>query len=104
LNNTETMEQAWCPADSEAACSQGWDIFETDRDPESANQLVDGKPYGYRPFEIQRVDDLEIFTDDNAAHAFVRAEAQNGDPLALRALAFLQTYSPNEYAAVTATN
>lgn len=100
----QEMESAWTPMDSEAANNQGWDIFETNRDPETEKELVNGKPYGHRPFEIQRVDEMEVFANDDEAHAFVRAAAQKGDQLASRALAFLQAYSPIEFAAVMAGN
>ncbi len=96
----QEMESAWGPADSETANNLGWDIFETNRHPETEKELVNGKPYGHRPFEIQMVEEMGVFANDEEAHAFVRAAAQSGDSLANRALAFLQAFSPIEYAAV----
>jgi protein-disulfide isomerase-like protein with CxxC motif len=102
VSTSNEMALAWTPEDVDAAQRQGWDIFSTNRDEETESQLVDGKPYGHRPFELQRDDEQELFDDDAAAHAFVRAAAQNGDKVAQRALAFLEKYSPAEYAAVMA--
>lgn len=102
MSRTNEMKLAWTPEDIAAAQRQGWDIFSTNRDPETEKELVNGKPYGHRPFELQRDDEQEVFANDAEAHAFVRAAAQNGDPVAVRALAFLEKYSPAEYAAVMA--
>jgi hypothetical protein len=99
-HNIQEMESAWTHLESNLAVSQGWDIFETNRDPATELQLVNGKPYGHRPFEIQRVDEMDVFAGDDEAHAFVRAAAEKGDQLAGRALAFLQAYSPLEHAAI----
>jgi len=98
----DVMAQEWTPEDIAVAQRQGWDIFETNRNEDDAQEMVNGKPYGHRPFELQRDDEQGVFADDAEAHAFVRAAAQTGDKVAQRALAFLEKYSPAEYAAVMA--
>lgn len=95
-----TTTPVWTPDDSKAADQQGWGIFETNRDLESANDIVNGKRYGFRQFEIQRDDEQAVFADDQAAHAFVLAAANKGDALSIRALAYLAVYSPHEHAAI----
>lgn len=90
----------WRSEDSAAASSEGWDIFETSRSKADEQQLVNGTPYGHRPFELQRCDDTKRFASDDEAHRFVRIGAQNGNELAAKALAYLQQCSAVEYAAV----
>jgi hypothetical protein len=77
----------WMPEDAEASIAQGWSIFSTT---------------GGRPFEIQSVADMPdgrdpVFESDKEAWAFVKAQAAAGDPLALKAKAFLRAHSPREY-------
>lgn len=97
-----TNTPVWSNEDSAAAAEQGWAIFTTSRDVASEKELVNGKPYGHRPFELQRDDEMGVFEDDAAAHVFVRDAAAKGDGLAQRALAYLQVVSPLEYEAIIA--
>ena len=97
------MSTEWTGEDSCCAIELGWDIFDADRHPDDKTvneQIVEGRPYGYRPFELQAVHEADILPDDNAAHVFVVESANAGDPLALKALAFLKERSPVEYEAV----
>lgn len=98
-NALKTLIQ-WSGDDSLAAAAQGWGIFEVSRDPSTEKEVVNGRVYGHRPFELQRDDEHQVLADDAAAHAFVVAAAKAGDPLAQRAMAYLQVFSPVEYAAV----
>lgn len=100
MNTKTELELVWTPEDAAAAQRQGWDIFSTSRDEKSEAQHVNGKPYGHRPFELQRDDEQEVFEDDAAAQAFVRTAAKSGEAVAVRALAFLEKNSPVEYAAI----
>jgi hypothetical protein len=50
----------WTDTNSEAASAEGWDIFD-----------VDGRGY----FEIQKIDEVELFDSDEAAVNFVRMQA-----------------------------
>lgn len=88
----------WTPEDNEQAAAEGWAIFVVDgRDPATEAQLVDGEPYGHRPYELQKVDESDTFDDDNEAWTYVLRRSQEGDDLATRALRFLEVESPNEY-------
>lgn len=100
MNNAQKSLIIWTDADSLAAAAQGWGIFEVTRDPSTEKEIIDGKPYGHRPYELQRDDEHHVLADDPAAHEFVVAAAKAGDPLAQRALAYLQVFSPLEYATV----
>lgn len=90
----------WPVACQEAALAEGWDLFSTDRDPRDELGVVNGKPYGYRPFELQRYEEAGIFAADQDAWRFVWYRAQDGSPLHQQALAFLQQESPEEYTAI----
>lgn len=101
-----TLQQAtrveWDENDCAQALQQGWAIFATSHDDDIANQIVKGKPYGHRPYELQAVDEEGAFVDDEEAHTFVREAVNSGDPLAMRAAAYLQLHSPVEYDALMA--
>ena len=75
----------WTTEDSNRAIAQGWGVFSTGRN---------------RPFELQRVDESEVFQSDQAAWDFVIAALGRGDHLALRAERFLREHSPNEHRAI----
>ncbi len=96
------LDKMWCLQDQQEAQAQGWDIFHTGRPAgEVDNDVVNGKPYGYRPFEIQRCDEADIFKGgDLEAHAFVRKNYEAGELLTQRAAEFLKLRSPVEYEAV----
>lgn len=98
MSNASTP--VWTSQDSIAADAQGWGIFETSRCTATEAEIVDGKPYGHRPYELQRDDEKAIPPTDKAAHEFVAAAALKDDALALRALAYLEVVSPLEYAAI----
>lgn len=94
------QDDDWTPGDSTAAIAQGWEIFSTDRDPGIPLMTADGKRYGHRPFELQAVDEMNIFKDDHEAWRFVKNQALSGDQLALKALSFLLAKSPEEHIAI----
>jgi hypothetical protein len=55
-----TLNTVWTDTDSHAASADGWDIFD-----------VDGRGY----FEIQKIDEVELFDSDEEALNFVRMQA-----------------------------
>lgn len=65
--------------------SEGWDIFEASG---SANNT---------PFQLQKVDELDVFPDDDAAWRHVVREASHGSDLHVAALAFLAHESIQEF-------
>lgn len=81
---------------SSKASEQGWAIFEASGDPDA---VVGGKPYGIRPYELQKDDEAGVFRDDLEAWSFVARQAERGDETAQRAIEFLRDNSPNEYGA-----
>lgn len=91
----------WTDQDAQKSIAQGWSIFSiVGREPETEAQLVNGKPYGHRPYELQAVLDEGIFADDGEAWDFVRCRVAEGDTLATKAVAWLKAHSPCEYAAI----
>jgi len=74
--------------DNTQAQSEGWGIFETD-----------GSSSG--PYQLQRMDDEEVFEDDDAAARFVQQRASYGHHYHASALEFLREHNPIEYAAIT---
>lgn len=100
MSNAQQTSIQWSGEDSLAAAAQGWGIFEVTRDASTEKEVVNGTVYGHRPYELQRDDEHRSLADDAAAHAFVSAAAKSGDALAQRALAYLQVFSPVEYAAI----
>jgi hypothetical protein len=104
-NNLPTLvnasEPQWTDEDARQSVSQGWSIFSIlGRDPAMEARIVNGRPYGYRPYEIMTVLDEGIFADDEEAWDFVKFQVASGDALALRAAEFLRANSPCEYKAV----
>jgi hypothetical protein len=86
------------------AIRDGWEIFSTGRDPDDKSvteQIVNGEPYGYRPFELQAIEESDIFNSDAEAqvHVVRKALCQN-TKMELATLKFLATYSPPEFEAV----
>jgi hypothetical protein len=92
--------EAWSADDSDQAMRDGWDIFSTARDASIEDEIVRGKAYGHRPFELQRVDEMQRFQNDDEAHSHVLNQAQLGNLLAIKALRFLRIHSPIERAAI----
>lgn len=77
------MTAEWTNRDSDAACAEGWDIFEAG----------DG-------MQLQRDDDGAVFADDFDAWVHVWEQAQQDSPLHVRALAYLAEASPEEYESI----
>jgi hypothetical protein len=83
----------WTVEDSNAALREGWDIFSATSDA--------------GPFQIQRVDETEIFADDQGAWEHFVHLLHLHSPLHLRALRFLREHNPQEITAIeqhTGTN
>lgn len=64
--------------------TEGWDIFECDG---SAN---------HTPFQLQKVDEEDVFVDDCDAWRHVVRNATNGSPLHVAALAFIAMHGDHE--------
>ena len=98
---TEVEEKAfWGLPQRKAAHEQGWGIFEIVHSEVRAQKLVDGRPYGDRPFELQKDDEMDVFEQDADAWAFVCERAAAGDELCKTALQFLAENSPAEHEAI----
>lgn len=67
------------------ACDEGWSIFES-RD----------NPYGDAPYQLQKLDEEQLFDDDLAAHRHVVTCVQRGSTHAIAALIFLREESKPE--------
>jgi hypothetical protein len=105
----------WPRSNQKVALKEGWDIFQTDALKGDAREqrIVNGQRYGYRPFELCKVDQTEVdetgqrwawerWRQDRTAWRFVVRRARAGSKLHRRALAFLRQRSPNEYRAIMA--
>lgn len=82
--------------------AEGWGIFQTgDHEGSSrAKSRVDGKEYGARPFELQKVDESDRFHQDHDAWQYVVDKAKQGSGLHIKALRFLREQSPHEFHAI----
>ena len=69
----------WTTKDDEHSLAQGWGLFTA----YGSKYVDDGT------VQIQKYDEVETFSCDEDAVAYVRAQAEKGDTLALHALAFL---------------
>jgi hypothetical protein len=103
VSNTVTHEYTaydeWCLTHGNKA--EGWFICMVDeRDDAEKQGLVNGKPYGHRPYELQAIVDEGVFETDNDAWKHVRKLALKGDACAVAALEFLKKHSPPEYEAI----
>ena len=67
------MSIQWTRKDDEKATLQGWDVFYDE---------------SRGVFEIERIDEMEVFSDDDCALMFVVNKATQGDKLAQKALLF----------------
>lgn len=76
----------WTPEDSTQAIKQGWEIFWCDNE----NHM----------FQLQAVETENIFSNDKDAWLFVKEAAKNNDPLASKALQFLEEKANDEYKAI----
>jgi hypothetical protein len=74
--------------DETQALTEGWSIFE-----------CWGSDNG--PFQLQRVDEDEVFTRDDEAWAFVVGKAREGSAYHKAALDFLRANNPIEIASMT---
>lgn len=92
MGNSATLTQAsfekawkiWSPY-AQQAMNDGWTISDC---------------YGTEngtPWQLQALNEAEVFADDNAAWLHVVTNARNGDALAIKALEFLRDFSPKEY-------
>ncbi|RWM32607.1 MAG: hypothetical protein EOR77_21495 [Mesorhizobium sp.] len=82
-----------------AAQAEGWDIFEAS----GSEQNKDGD----RPFQLQAVDDSDIFTGyerDGLAWGHVYTQAHAGSLLHQQALNFLREHSYPEFAVIIYEN
>lgn len=109
-----TARVTWPRSCQRVALAEGWDIFQTDapKGDEREQFIVSGSPYGYRPFELCKVDQSEYnertgrrwawarWQRDESAWRFVVRKARQGSALHRRALEFLRQRSPHEYAAI----
>lgn len=86
----------WTPKDDKDSLAQGWSIFYCN-DLERDQEIVNGKVYGPRPFELCKYDELDTFKRDQEAWVFVWQNAKKGDRLAKRALRFLRRHSLKEF-------
>jgi len=55
-------------------------------------------------WQLQKLDEAEVFESDEKAQAFVVGKALGGDATALEALGFLAKHCPEEYANVLASS
>jgi len=91
----------WRTRDDARASAEGWALFHCDgATDERAARVVDGKPYGDRPIELQRDDAADYFAEDCHAWQWVARRAADGNKLAARALAYLAEFSPAERDAI----
>jgi hypothetical protein len=80
------------PDEIELFHSEGWDVFEA-----SGSSQNDS---GDRPFQLQRLDEEAILSDDVEAWKLVWRKAGEGSAPHAKALDFLNQHSPAEYAAI----
>jgi hypothetical protein len=92
----------WTADDAEKAGRQGWGLFEANGSEERAGTIVNGEAYGDRPYELQCIDESDVFTTDDEAWRFVSESAVEGNVFAKKALEFLEQHSPREYDAIIA--
>lgn len=94
----------WSERYGAQAATEGWSVFETSRGEAAEHALVDGRPYGHRPLELERDDEAALFVDDMAVWTHVWQRASAMDACAFEAMVLLKTYAPNEYAAIARHN
>lgn len=80
FDNTQAMREGWCISD----CGSYHDTL--------------GNP---RPYQLQRLDELEVFDGDQEAWAFVKQKANEGSEYHKSALNFLCAHAPHEYAQIS---
>jgi hypothetical protein len=94
------------------ALMEGWDVFHTDRLKSEKLTTDDGKPYGYRPYELQALVEHHYngnkkfghhrWKRDQSAWQWVVRRARAGSRVHRQALGFLKDRSPDEYTAIMA--
>lgn len=82
----------WTNADSDAATAEGWDVFNVDATPGSADRT-----------RLERSDEAEIFPGDYEAWIHVVTRAAAGSDLHKRALAVVRERNQDEWNAITET-
>lgn len=82
----------WTKADADAASKLGWGIFDVGS-PSKKGKPASRFDYSYAPFELMSIDETRILEDDAAAFDLVCQLVAEGDPLGLKAKAFLQKHS-----------
>lgn len=82
--------EGWTIADSRAAITEGWDVFD-----------CDGSDNGR--FQICKRDDMTTFDIDDDVWVHVAKRATDGSALHVRALAFIMQHNPIEYNAISNT-
>lgn len=92
----EPALMAWVDQHSAQAFQQGWSLFSTDRGFDPSDD------YGWRPVELQRLDEDALFPGDLEAWEFV-VQVRTAGPAgaaARAALDLLRRHVPDEYAAI----
>jgi hypothetical protein len=77
--------------DNTQSVAEGWSIFE-----------CSGSENG--PFQLQRLDEAEVFPNDDDAWVFVIGKAREGSAYHIGALTYLREHNPLEIAAMTKAN
>ena len=83
----------WTYKDDERSLGQGWGLFTV----YGSRYVEDGT------VQLQKYDEEEIFKDDYEAWAFVWAQSNQRNALAVKALQFLLEHSPEEYSDIKQT-
>lgn len=86
---SEDARSAYATLDMDAAIQQGWVVSEV-------LGYVGRK--NHRPWEVQVWEEASDFATDEEVWKHLRTLVDSGDPLALSVKAFLQKYSPDEFA------
>ena len=76
--------KGWTNAHDKESRRLGWGIFDCEN---GANGQ----------FQLCRLDASDVFPTDEAVWLYIDAKARRGDPLAERALAFIEKYNPVEH-------
>lgn len=94
----------WSEKEGNQALAEGWELWVVDgRSVEAERALVNDKPYGHRPFELQAWADAECENApafDKDAWRLVLTRANEGSLLHQKALDFLAAYSHPEFDAI----
>lgn len=80
---TTVIQQSLTNEEDQTAQSEGWALFDAGGE-----------------VQLQKIDELEIFNEDEDAHAFVKQLADAGSSLHCRVKSILKERSPAEYVRV----